>query len=147
MTAYVGPDLPLLASDVKTWLEALAPSERFFQGPDVPKYPGRMCVVSPAQGGGLTTEFAFDQPGFQIHAVGPQSRDGRVNDSSAEAERLIFTVDKLILNQIYPTTIAGHRVLYAQRFGSAPSPLNLDSAGRAHFVCTYILEAESGYAR
>lgn len=147
MTAYVGPELPLLSSDVKAWLEGLLPDEKFFQGPEAPKYPGRMVLVTPAQGGGLSMEFAFDQPSFQIHVIGEQSRDQRVNAAAADAERLIFQVDKVILNQFYPLSIAGHHVTHAQRFGSGPSPLPTDSAGRAHFVSTYLMEAESGYAR
>lgn len=147
MTAYVGPDLPLLSSDVRGWLAALMPEEKFFQGPEPPKFPGRMVLVTPAQGGGLVMEFAFDQPSFQIHVIGRQSRDGRVNDAAADAERLVYSVDKVILNQFYPISINGHHVTHAQRFGSGPSPLPTDSAGRAHFVATYLLEAESGYAR
>ena len=147
MTPYVGPDLPLMSSDVRAWLADLMPSEKFFPGPDLPKYPGRCAVVTPSQGGGLTLERAYDQPSFQVHVVGAQSRDGRVNAAFADAERFIFTIDKIILNTYYPTEIAGHRVLYAQRFGSGPTPLPVDSAGRAHFTATYLLEAESGYAR
>lgn len=146
-TPYVGPDLPLLSSDVRGWLASLLPAEKFFPGPEAPKYPRRMVLVTPTQGAGLSTEFAFDQPGFQIHVIGPQSRDTRVNDGAAEAERLIFQVDRAILMALYPISIAGHHITYAQRYGSGPSPLPTDSAGRAHFVATYIMEAESGYAR
>jgi hypothetical protein len=144
---YAGPELPLLSSDVRAWLAELLPDEKLFQGPEPPKYPGRMVLVTPAQGGGLVMEFAFDQPSFQIHVIGRQSRDGRVNDAATDAERLIYLVDKTILNAQYPLSIAGHHVTKAQRFGSGPSPLPTDSAGRAHFVATYLMEAESGYAR
>lgn len=148
MTSYVGPELPLLSSDVLVWVSGLLPDEKFFPGPDLPKYPGRCAVVSPSQGGGLTLEMAYDQPSFQVHVVGAQSRDGRVNAAFADAERLIFRIDRAILHvQTYPTGIAGHRVLYAQRFGAGPTPLPVDNAGRAHFTATYLLEAESGYAR
>jgi len=146
-TPYVGPELPLLSSDVRGWLAAQFPDERFEQGPEAPKYPGRMVLVTPSQGGGLSMEFAFDQPSFQIHVIGPQSRDARVNEAQAAAERLIFQIDKAILCAPWPMTIAGHWVTHAQRFGSGPSPLPTDSAGRAHFVATYLMEAESGYAR
>lgn len=144
---YVGPDLPLLTSDVLAWLEPQLPDEKLFPGPDLPKYPGRMAVISPSQGGGLVMEFAFDQPSYQVHVVGQQSRDGRVNAAHADAERLIFQIDKIILNAFYPLSLAGHHVTHAQRFGSGPSPLPIDSAGRAHFTCTYLFQAESGYAR
>lgn len=147
MTSYVGPGLPLLSSDVLGWLQGLLPGEKLFPGPDLPKYPGRCAVVSPTQGGGLTLEMAYDQPSFQVHVVGAQSRDGRVNAAAADAERLIFLIDRTILMQQYPLQIAGHRVLYAQRYGSGPTPLAGDNAGRAHFVATYLMEAESGYAR
>lgn len=147
MSAYVGPDLPLLTSDVKDWLAALMPAETFFQGPEIPKYPTRMVVVTPAQGAGLSMEFMFDQPSFQVHVVGPQTRDTRVNAGAAEAERLIYQVDKTILMAQYPIKITGHHITHAQRFGSGPSPLPTDSAGRAHFTCTYLFQAESGYAR
>ena len=147
MTSYVGPELPLISTDILGWLTELMPSERFFPGPDLPKYPGRCAVVSPNQGGGLTLEMAYDQPAFQVHVVGAQSRDGRVNAAFADAERFIYRIDRFILNTDYPTEIAGHRVLYAQRFGSGPTPLPVDTAGRAHFTATYMLEAESGYGR
>jgi hypothetical protein len=141
------PELPLLSSDVLEWVAGLLPAEKFFQGPELPKYPGRCGVISPAQGAGLSMEFAFDQPSFQVHVVGPQSRDPRVNASAKAAEQFIYMIDKAILMIQYPTSIAGHHVTHAQRFGSGPSPLPTDSAGRAHFVCTYLLQAESGYAR
>jgi hypothetical protein len=143
----VGPELPLMSSDVRRWLAELFPDERFEQGPEAPKYPGRMVLVTPSQGGGLSVEFAFDQPSFQIHVIGPQSRDARVNAAAEEAERLIFRIDRAILTTQWPREIAGHWVTHAQRFGSGPSPLPTDSAGRAHFVATYLMEAESGYAR
>lgn len=146
-TPYVGPELPLMSSEVKNWLAVLLPEEKFFQGPALPKYPGRMAVITPTQGGGLVMEFAYDRPGFQVHVVGQQSRDGRVNDAAADAERLIYSIDKAILMAQYPLTIAGHRITFAQRFGAGPSPLPDDSAGRAHFTATYIMEAETGYAR
>lgn len=141
------PTLPLLTSDVVTWLEALLPDEKVFQGPKVPRFPGAMLVVSPTQGAGLSMEFAFDQVGFQIHAVGPQSRDGRVNGSMAAAERLMYLADRTLLMHAYPTSIAGHHVTHAQRFGSGPSPLPDDDGGRSHLVCTYLMQAETGYAR
>lgn len=140
------PELPLLSSEVLDWLAGLLPAVKFFPGPELPKYPGACAVITPSQGAGLTMEFAFDQPSFQVHVVGPQSRDGRVNASSAAAERLIFTVDRAILCAAYPASIAGHHVTHAQRFGSGPSPLPTDSAGRAHFTCTYLMQAETGYA-
>lgn len=146
-TPYVGPELPLLSSDVRAWLQAQFPNERFEQGPEPSKYPGSIVLVTPSQGGGLTMEMAFDQPSFQIHVIGPQSRDRRVNDAAEEAERLIYRVDRAILTAVWPQDIAGHHVTHAQRFGSGPSPLPTDSAGRAHFVATYLMEAESGYAR
>lgn len=147
MTTYIGPELPLMTSDVREWLSGLLPAERVYQGPELPKMPERMIVVSPAQGAGLSMEFMFDQPSFQVHVVGPQSRDARVNESAAQAERLSFEVDRAILMTPYPTVIADHHVTHAQRYGSGPSPLPTDSAGRAHFVCTYLFQAESGYAR
>lgn len=141
------PELPLLSGEVKDWLAGMLPGEKFYQGPEAPKYPGRMVLITPSQGAGLSMEFAFDQPSFQVHVIGPQSRDTRVNASAVEAERLIYQVDKAILMVQYPASIAGHHVTHAQRFGSGPSPLPTDSAGRAHFVCTYLMQAESGYAR
>ncbi len=140
------PALPLMTSEVREWLAGLLPDEKFFPGPELPKYPGRMAVISPSQGGGLTVEFAFDQPSFQVHVVGRQSRDGRVNASAADAEQLIYLIDRAILTAQFPAQIAGHHVTHAQRFGSGPSPLPTDSAGRAHFVCTYLVQAETGYA-
>lgn len=139
------PELPLLSGEIKDWLAARLPDEKFFQGPEAPKYPGRMVLVTPTQGAGLSMEFLFDQPGFQVHVIGPQSRDARVNDSAAQAERLIFQVDRAILTAQYPLSIAEHHVTHAQRFGSGPSPLPTDSAGRAHFVATYLVQAETGY--
>lgn len=152
MSTYTGPELPLLSSDVRAWLSAQFPAAQypgvvFEQGPAPSKYPGSIVLVTPSQGGGLSVEFMFDQPSFQIHVIGPQSRDARVNEAAEQAERLIYQVDRAILTAQWPQQIAGHHVTHMQRFGSGPSPLPTDSAGRAHFVATYLAEAESGYAR
>lgn len=152
MSTYTGPDLPLTSGDVRAWLAAQFTGPEFSgvvfeQGPEPSKYPGRIVLVTPSQGGGLTMEFMFDQPSFQIHVIGEQSRDRRVNAAAEAAERLIYQVDRAILTAQWPQQIAGHHVTHMQRFGSGPSPLPTDSAGRAHFVATYLAEAESGYAR
>lgn len=143
---YVGPELPLVSGDVREWLAGLLPDEKFFPGPTLPKYPKRMVVVSPSQGGGLSMEFAFDRPSFQIHVVGPQTRLERVNEAAAQAEKLIFQVDRAILTAPFPLSISGHWVTHAQRFGAGPTPLPVDGAGRSHFTATYLMEAETGYA-
>lgn len=139
--------MTLLTSDLVIWSKIKIPTEQFFPGPDLPKYPKRMVIWSPSQGAGLATEWMTDQPGFQAHVVGPQSRDARVNASAEAAERLAYDVDRMMLTQIWQTEpVNGVRIVRAQRFGSGPSPLPTDTAGRAHFVCTYLIECVSGYA-
>ena len=130
---------------LRPYPEGLVPGEKFFTGPDVPKYPGRMVILTPAGGAGLTMEDVFDQPTWQAHVVGKQSRDGRVNESADDAEELFALVDAAIIGPTYPVTIGGIRVIRAQRFGAGPSPLNADQGGRAHYVGTYLFEHASGY--
>lgn len=141
------PVMPLLTKDIKDWLVPQLPDETIYSGPEVPKYPKRMVLVTPAPGGGLSMEFAMDSPSWQIHVVGPQSRDSRVNHSADQAEELIYKVERAILTAQWPQQIAGHHVTFAQRFGSGPTPLPTDEAGRGHFVATYMFGAESGYGR
>ncbi len=130
---------------LRGYLETLIPGEYFVTGPDIPKYPKRMVVVTPAGSAGLVMEDVMDQPTWQMHVVGKQSRDGRVNDSADDAEELMSLVDAAIIGPQYPVMIDGIRVIRAQRFGSGPSPLSTDSGGRAHYVGTYLFEHASGY--
>lgn len=130
---------------LREYLGTLVPGEKFFTGPDIPKYPGRMVVLTPAGGAGLTMEDVFDQPTWQAHVLGKQSRDGRVNDSADDAEELFSLVDAAIIGPTYPVFIGGIRVIRAQRFGAGPSPLNTDNGGRAHYTGTYLFEHASGY--
>lgn len=130
---------------LREYLEGLIPGEKFVTGPDVPKYPGRMVILTPAGGAGLTMEDVMDQPTWQAHVVGKQSRDGRVNESADDAEELMALVDAAIIGPTYPVYIDGIRVIRAQRFGAGPSPLSADNGGRAHYVATYLFEHASGY--
>jgi hypothetical protein len=136
----------LQTKDLRGWLEAQAPDEKFFTGPELPKYPRRCVLLTRSQGGGLEMEFALDNPSWQVQVVGPQSRDGRVNTASEQAEELMMMVDTFILSARWPQTIGTTRVVSAQPFGSGPSPLPVDLAGRTHFTATYVFRAPSGYA-
>jgi hypothetical protein len=135
----------MTTKDLRIYLETLVPGEKFFTGPDIPKFPHRMVILTPAGGAGLSMEDVYDQPTWQAHVVGKQSRDGRVNDSADDAEELFGLVDAAIIGPTYPIMIGTHRCIRAQRFGAGPSPLSADSGGRAHYVGTYLFEVVSGY--
>lgn len=136
----------LQTRDLKQWLAAQVPDEKFFTGPNLPKFPGQFVVLTRTAGGGLEMEFALDNPAWQVHVVGKQSRDDRVNDAAEDAEELMMTVDALILNADYPVQLGGEKIISAQPFGSGPSPLAPDTAGRTHFTATYMFRSPSGYA-
>lgn len=138
--------MSLQTRDLRLWLTGRAPDEKFFTGPNLPKFSGRFVLLTRSPGGGLEMEFALDNPSWQVHVVGKQSRDDRVNNAAEDAEELMMLVDALILNADYPVTLGEERIISAQPFGSGPSPLAPDSAGRTHFTATYVFRSPSGYA-
>lgn len=133
----------MLTRDVIEWSRLLLPDVHFEQGPDIPRYPGAMVLWTPNQGGGLQAEHALDTPVFQAHAIGSQSRNRPTAD---EAEELIYAVDRLICQDAWPQKVNGIYVVTAARFGSGPTPVQADNAGRGHFTCNYLFQCATDYS-
>lgn len=134
LKARMLPDFPRGVS----WLVGPILPERWGVGS------GMAVVVSPAPGSGFDMEWAIDGRGWQVRCYGPQSRDPRVNDANVRAEKLAWAAEKALLSYTYPLVIANTRISRVQRFGSGPSPMAPDNAGRVSFVATYILDIPSG---
>lgn len=128
--------------DLIGWLETRPVEIKYFQGPNIPDYPDKMCVVTPAPGGGLDVEMSIDNPAWQLRVIGPQ---GDPNATASVTEDLIYAIEAEIILNAPRVVMGGKRVKASQRFGSQPTNLPPDTAGRVHFVVTVLLTTESGY--
>lgn len=109
----------------------------FEPGPDLPNIPGRFVVLTRFGGPGLNTEDLFDGVGYQVRAVGEQ-----VNYQ--DAEDLALAIDLWFLRKGFSQRVGGKWMTSIQRLGSPPTPLLVDDAERHHFVCSYVVDIESG---
>lgn len=142
----------LTYSDVENWLSnSIEQAEIFPSGVALPTFsPGpynasQLSSVSPQDivfisvggGAGLTTELLFDRPFISIRVV------GRQNDFRS-AEKLAHLVDLLFLGVDSNQKIGTTPVLSITRTGGGPQMLELDSADRYHYSCSYIAESQTG---
>lgn len=131
----------MLYSDVEAFLKAQNFTEKpvFDPGPFSDarlqdKSSQALVFIQVGNGPGLTTESVFDQKFVTIHTYGRQG-------SYASAEKLANDIDQVFLRIDRPTTMGTARVLWASRTGGAPAVVDMDSADRYHFSCTYVVEA------
>ena len=141
---------PILTADlcdfIRTWLAANGLRDwRVTEGPDsFKKSPSKEICVSPSPGGGLSQEMHLEALSWQLRVYGPQSKDGS-GRSSAEAEEMAWYLDRLMITmEESGMVINGKRINTSQRFGSPPSVMPKDRAGRSNYVTTYVWEVESG---
>jgi hypothetical protein len=140
----------VLNKDLRAWFKARMtaigyPDEDIIPGPDLDdNYVGRYILITPVSGAPMSTEWLFENPGFQIRTIGEQGR-GDPEYQIDSVEELAYAADRAILTAPFPQTIGGRHVVRFQRFGSGPVALGNDDADRAEMVCTYIVEVGSGY--
>lgn len=134
----------MLNKDLRAWLSGLLPEVPSIPGPGMhDDYTGRHLVVTPVAGAGFSTEWLFENPGFQIRTIGDPFRGDSVA-AMDDAEALAYEVDRAVLTAPFPQKIGGKHVVRIQRLGDITSLL-LDDAERQHMVGTYIVEVQSGY--
>jgi hypothetical protein len=90
---------------------------------------GRGIVLSRGAGPGLLYEWAFDQPIITVRTI------GRQNDYD-DGERFAGADSNV--------DIGGWRALYVVRAGGGPTCIQVDTARRAHFSCSYVMPVASG---
>lgn len=124
---------------LESWMRArgLGEAVAVVDGPEVPKDAGTVVVVSWLPGAGLSVEGALSTPGAQLRVIGPQ---GNVPAARELAARLDAA---LVLRDAWPGFVGGRYVVGVQRSGGEPSHDRTDTAGRAHYVCTYLFTVES----
>lgn len=130
----------LNTAGLESWLRdhGLGDKVAVIDGPDIPKDPGACIVVTWLPGAGLTTEGMLTAPGFQLRTISPQGN----RDAGRElAERV--DVELVLAFQAFPSFVGGRYVVSVRRAGGEPAQDRIDAAGRAHYVCTYIAEAEA----
>lgn len=106
-------------------------------GTQEPEIPGRIVMVNPATGPGLSTEWVTDVRGFDVTVIGEQ-------EDYDSAEELALWVDRTILGAGGSRQMGDEWVVDVNRFGSAPYNTEVDDADRYHFVCSYLFEVQSG---
>jgi hypothetical protein len=97
---------------------------------------GRGIVLSRGAGPGLLYEWTFDQPIITVRTI------GRQNDYD-DGEQLAGAVDRWMLADSN-VDIGGWRALFVVRTGGGPTCIQVDTARRAHFSCSYVMPVTSG---
>lgn len=144
MTAIRGVSLPLAAVEVYLNARGLAanyPDAKTVRGTgsadDVKKAgPGRGLILSRGSGPGLIIEWAFDQPIITLRAIGKQ------NDYD-DGEALAGDLDRWMLADSN-VIIGGWQALYVVRAGGGPTCIQVDTARRSHWSCSYVVPVASG---
>lgn len=115
----------------------LGPRVAVVDGPEIPPDPGTLLVVTWLPGAGLSLEGMLSTPGFQVRTIGPQG-------NRQAARELAERVDaELVLRDAWPAYVGGRYVVEVRRAGGEPAHDRMDAAGRAHYVCTYLADAET----
>lgn len=134
----------------KHWLPTIGVVVPVEPGPVLPEWPGSYVLLSPISSPGHGTDGVTDTAGWQVRAVGEQG-------DYDSAESLAWAIDDAIMllngTTVIPevqvddeTTIAAVRVISGYRVGSPPTVLQVDDAGRHHFVCSYLFVVGSAVA-
>lgn len=131
----------LAVPDLAAWWygKGLVPEVHVYEGPDLPADPGPCVVVTWTPGPGFSMEQMLDTVAFQVRAIGPQ-------ENAEEARVLATMLDRAFTWHMWPGIIGERYVVEVRRAGGKPTLDRLDSAGRTHYVCTYLadVEADSG---
>lgn len=142
---WVEPDgapewLPALnTAALETWLRGRGLGDRVavVDGPEIPTDPGTLLVITWLPGAGLSLEGMLASPGFQVRTIGPQG-------NRPAALELAERVDvELVGRDAWPASLNGRHVVDMHRAGGEPAIDRHDAAGRAHYVCTYIVDVEA----
>jgi len=144
MTASAGLALPL--ASVEMYLKARGltdnyPDAQVVRGQgsaeDIRRVgPGRGVILSRGGGPGLMLEWAFDQPIITIRTIGRQK-------DYDDGEQLAGDVDRFMLADSN-VDVGGWRCLYVTRAGGGPTCIQVDTARRSHWSCSYVVPVASG---
>ncbi len=129
----------LTTPGLEAWMRerGLGASVAVVDGPEIPSDPGSLVVVSWLPGAGFSLEQMLDTPAFQLRTIGPQ---GNPEAARELAERLDV---ELVGRDRFPAFIGGMYVVIVRRAGGKPALDRTDTAGRAHYVCTYLADVEA----
>lgn len=110
-----------------------------YTGESVLKHaPGKMVIVQRSGGGLMTTEKLIDSPVWVVYVIGDQGEP--VQAVEARAMNLDAGLQAVDSSQ----DVQGTWTLSINRVGGGPELVNLDTAERLHFTCSYVAQAESG---
>lgn len=109
----------------------------FHPGPNDPDQPVDLAVVLTVDGGaGLQLDGVLDNISWQVRVRGAQNLYELTED-------LALAIDRLLLS--FPSGRQdGLHIASIYRVGGPPAQLELDSAERTQFVCSYFFDVESG---
>ena len=130
---------PLNTAGLESFLRerGLGSAVSVVDGPEISNDPGAQLVVTWLPGAGLQLEGMLSTPGFQVRTIGPQG-------NREAARELAERVDaELVLRDRWPAFIGGRYVVTVRRAGGEPAHDRNDTAGRAHYVCTYLADVEA----
>jgi len=115
----------------------LHPKVAVYEGPDLPNDPGACIVVSWMPGPGYSLEQMLDTPAFQVRTLGPQN--------APDQARILASMLDVTLTQRtrWPKVLGDTYVVEIRRAGGKPALDRTDSAGRTHYVCTYLADVEA----
>lgn len=122
---------------VKAGLSAPYSGYEFQPGINPPNIPIPYALFSRLEGPGLDLEGVMDRVGLRVEVVG-QQHDYNSGESFAMA------IDRALLAPIPDLKIGTTHVTHVDRFGGGPYEFEYDDAERYHFVCSYVLDVESG---
>jgi hypothetical protein len=99
--------------------------------------PDDIVFLTVGGGAGETVEGLFMKPFITARVIGPQF-------SYEKAEEMAWALDDIYGAVDRNTDVGEAKVLSIVNSGGKPQLLQLDAANRYHFVCSYIVETQTG---
>jgi hypothetical protein len=123
--------------DVVAWLTDQGMTAKASYDGLLPPSPDLLVVVAQTGGPGFSVEQAYDSVSFQLRSRGLQ-RDGGVSARDLAWQADFALIPPPMAAPLVPCMIGSQFVNLVTRVGGPPAFLLRDSAGRSHYVCSYI---------